>query len=233
MREYTGRTVTEAIEAGLQAEGLQRADVDVEVLDEGHSGLLGVGARPARVRLHVRTVEARPTEPAADQAAPSGFHPTPEQLETLAVARAFLQGLLERMELKTQVEGSIVPPDAEGAERYYLNIAGDDLSLLIGRRGETLDAIQHLVRLVVNKHTHSWPIVEVDVEHYKRRREHSLRRLAEAMAARAVSEKRTIVLEAMPPRERRIIHLALNNRADVYTESIGEGENRRVTIVPR
>lgn len=233
MREYTGRTVTEAIETGLQAEGLQRGDVDVEVLDEGHSGVLGVGARPARVRLHIRTAEVRSSQSAAKEAMPTEFTPTPEQIETLALARAFLQGLLERMDLKTQVEGAIVPPGPDGDVSYYLNIAGDDLSLLIGRRGETLDAIQHLVRLVVNKHTHGWPLVEVDVEHYKRRREHSLRRLAETMAARAVSEKRTIVLEAMPPRERRIIHLTLNNRADVYTESIGEGENRRVTIVPR
>jgi len=233
MREYTGRTVTEAVEAGLRAEGLQRDEVEIEVLDEGHSGVLGVGSRPARVRFHPRITETKPAAAGDKEAASVEFTPTEAQLETLAIARAFLQGLLDRMDLKTRVEGTVTPPGPDGAVGYYLNIAGDDLSLLIGRRGETLDAIQHLVRLVVNKHTHSWPPVEVDIEHYKRRREHSLRRLAETMAARAVSEKRTIVLEAMPARERRIIHLALNNRDDVFTESIGEGENRRVTIVPR
>jgi spoIIIJ-associated protein len=233
MREYTGRTVTEAIEAGLRAEGRQRDEVEIEVLDEGHSGVLGVGGRPARVRFHPRMAETKPAAAEAREAAAVVFTPTEAQLETLAIARAFLQGLLERMDLKTRVEGSVTPPGPDGVVGYYLNIAGDDLSLLIGRRGETLDAIQHLVRLVVNKHTHSWPPVEVDVEHYKQRREYSLRRLAESMAARAVSEKRTIVLEAMPARERRIIHLALNNRDDVFTQSIGEGENRRVTIVPR
>ncbi len=233
MREYTGRTVTEAIEAGLRAEGLQRADVEIEVLDEGHSGVLGVGGRPARVRLHPRGTETKPAETGTEGIAAVAFTPTEAHLEILAIARAFLQGLIERMDLKAQIEGTVMPPGSDGAVGYYLNIAGDDLSLLIGRRGETLDAIQHLVRLVVNKYTHSWPPIEVDVEHYKRRREYSLRRLAETMAARAVSEKRTIVLEAMPARERRIIHLALNNRSDVFTESIGEGENRRVTIVPR
>ena len=95
-----------------------------------------------------------------------------------------------------------------------------------------MDAIQYLARLVVNQHTHRWPHIEVDVEHYKQRRERSLMRLAESMADRAASERRTVVLEAMPARERRIVHMALRGRDDVVTKSIGEGENRKVTIAP-
>jgi spoIIIJ-associated protein len=144
----------------------------------------------------------------------------------------FLQGLLQRMGLEAQIESAV---DLEEGDEpaYRFNITGGDLGILIGRRAETLDAIQYLARLVVNQRTHRWHRIEVDVENYRRRREQSLQRLARNMADRAVSEGRTIVLEPMPPRERRIVHLALRDREDVRTESIGEGEGRKVTIIPQ
>jgi spoIIIJ-associated protein len=248
MTEFSGRTVNEAIETGLQDLGLTPDDVDVEILEEGRGGVFGMGARLARVRLTPRGQDTGIT-PIAEQpeakAAPANDQPQPtpapdEAAEAAGVAdppletaRDFLQGLLDHMELPATVEASKEPPaDGEDEETYYLNIAGDDLSLLIGRRGETLDAIQYLVRLVVNQRTHKWPHIEIDVEHYKKRRLRGLQRLAEQMAAQAVSEHRTMVLEAMAPRDRRIIHMTLRDRTDVTTRSIGEGDNRKVTIIP-
>jgi spoIIIJ-associated protein len=153
--------------------------------------------------------------------------------ESIELARDFLQRLLDHMDLQARVEAAIQPPsELDDEETYYLNIEGEDLGNLIGRRGETLDALQYLVRLVVNQRTHKWPHVEVDVEHYKQRRESSLMRLAVSTADRAVSEKRTLVLEAMPARERRIVHLALRGRTDVTTRSVGEDDSRKVTIIP-
>ncbi len=271
MTEYTGRTVTEAIEAGLQALGVQQEDVEVEVLEEGRGGVFGLGTKMARVRLSprqdalaaqpvevpeapVEPVDAAPEAPMAGEspvvggasaapvssddqtaaAAPANAAPADlDSAASLELARDFLQRLLVRMEFEARVDAELHPAtELDDEETYYLNIEGEDLGTLIGRRGETLDALQYLVRLVVNQRTHQWPHVEVDVEHYKQRRERSLMRLATSMADRAVSERRTMVLEAMPPRERRIIHLALRARTDVTTRSVGEGDNRKVTIMP-
>lgn len=255
MTEFTGRTPAEAIEAGLQELGLSQDNVDIEILEEGRGGVFGLGSRPARVRLTPRSTGAplisapapetapppaiEPAATAAPTTEPASPPPLPpaisdEQQRALDIARDFLQKLLDHMELSTRVEASLEPsPDEDEEEMYYLNIAGDDLSVLIGRRAETLEDLQYLVRLVVNQHTHRWPHIEVDVEHYKQRRRRGLQRLAEQMAARAVAEHRTVILEAMPPRERRIIHIALRERTDVITQSVGEGENRKVTIIPK
>ena len=295
MTVFTGRTVTEAIEIGLETLNVSRDDVDIEILEEGRGGVFGLGHKPASVRISLRgqadalpeepdgvptveetiapevealseeavevppaaqpveapPVEAEPpapveeaevvaveeisqeTEPERLEQAEEPFVPLQETDEVIALCQDFLQNMLTLMGLKTEVEATIVPPDSPGREpTYLLNIEGEDLGILIGRRGETLEAIQYLVRLMVNRSTHNWPRIEVDVEHYKERRETSLQRLAETMAERAVRSGRTVTLEAMPARERRLIHLALKDRVDVYTESVGEGENRKVTIVP-
>ncbi|NOX61213.1 MAG: protein jag [Chloroflexi bacterium] len=272
MPEYTGRTIKEAVETGLQDLGLSEEAVEITVLDEGHSGVFGLGSRPALVRLTPRPsdVSSDASEPTSEEATrgetgdvgpetqvssatgvslsdssdeASASVPEldeendakrrDEVQEVLALSRDFLQNMLDFMGLTTTVEASFHQPAQEGElPQYYLNIAGDDLGILIGRRGETLASIQYLVRLVANRHTHRWLNIEVDVQNYKRRRERTLQALAERMADRAVRERRTVILEAMPARERRIVHLALRDREDVYTESIGEGDNRKVTIIP-
>ena len=251
MTEFSGRTVTEAIEVGLQDLALTPDDVDVEILEEGRGGVFGLGAKMARVRLvprgqgaSIASTLAASAEQEMEQQAPStdSLSVSADAVETpsasapdpfLTLAQDFLQKLLDHMELPARVEAAIEAPTGEDDEEtYYLNIAGDDLSLLIGRRGETLDAFQYLVRLVVNQRTHRWPHIEIDVEHYKKRRERSLQRLAEQMAAQAVSEHRTMVLEAMSARDRRVIHMTLRDRQDVSTKSVGEGESRKVTIIP-
>jgi spoIIIJ-associated protein len=123
--------------------------------------------------------------------------------------------------------------DAGQDPPLVLNIEGEDLGILIGRRAETLAALQYLTRLMVNHRSHRWVNLVVDVEGYKARREEQLVRLAERMAERAVSTGRVVTLEAMPPRERRIVHITLRNHPEVTTQSVGEGEQRKVTIIPR
>jgi spoIIIJ-associated protein len=122
------------------------------------------------------------------------------------------------------IDGNNPPP-------ILLDIQGEDLGVLIGRRGETLGALQYLVRLMVNRQTRRWVNIVVDVEGYKERRERQLKALAERMAERVVASQKSVVLEAMPPYERRIIHLTLRDHPTVTTHSIGEGDSRKVMLV--
>jgi spoIIIJ-associated protein len=137
------------------------------------------------------------------------------------------------------VDGSAVlqpPPVVEGeepAESISLNIEGDDLGILIGRRGQTLSCLQYIVRLIVGHQKKSWLPVIIDVEGYKQRRYQALQVFARQMAEQVNAKKMSFTLEPMPAYERRIIHLALADHKDVMTESIGQGESRRVVILPR
>jgi spoIIIJ-associated protein len=125
-------------------------------------------------------------------------------------------------------------PDAPGKVRPLLvDVHGDDLSLLIGRRGETLSALQYVTRLIVGKELHKPVAIVIDVEGYRARREETLRRLARRMAEQAIDRNRTMSLEPMPANERRIIHLELKDNPNVTTESVGEGNHRKVTIIPQ
>jgi spoIIIJ-associated protein len=123
--------------------------------------------------------------------------------------------------------------EPEQVRPLLVDILGNDLSILIGRRGETLAALQYITRLIVGKEVGEPVAVVVDVEGYRARREHQLRQLARRMASQAVDYDRTMTLEPMPANERRIIHLELRDHQDVYTESVGEGEHRKVTIIRR
>lgn len=152
-----------------------------------------------------------------------------------AIAAELLQGMLDRMDLRARVQvvdyRGVLDDDQDAP--LMLNIEGEDLGILIGRRAETLAALQYLTRLMVNHRAHRWVNLVVDVEGYTARREEQLVRLAERMAERVVSTGRAVALEAMPPRERRIVHITLRNHPQVMTQSVGEGDQRKVTIVPR
>ena len=183
--------------------------------------------------------KAAPQRPANGAAQPPAADAAPAaQLtdeEVGAIAAELLQGMLDRMDMRAQVQvvdyrGVL---DAGQDPPLVLNIEGEDLGILIGRRAETLAALQYLTRLMVNHRAHRWVNLVVDVEGYKARREEQLVRLAERMAERVVSTGRAVALEAMPPRERRIVHITLREHPQVTTQSVGEGEQRKVTIIPR
>lgn len=222
--EVIAPTVDEAIQKGLDELGMMESDVEVQVLDEGGGGLFGIGGRQARVRL---TLKAGAT------AKPQPIIPLdPDNL--VAVTKATVEELLQHMEIRAEVTarlGEMEPGDT--VSPVLVDINGGDLSILIGRHAETLNAFQLITRLIVGKEMGQAAPIVVDVEGYRQRREDSLRQLAQRMAQQAVSTGRRQALEPMSPAERRIIHLALRDNADVTTESTGEDPRRKVVIIPR
>ena len=235
--EAAGADVEAAIAAGLARLGIGRDGVDIEVLDEGSRGLFGVGAREVRVRLMVRRRPAPAVE--AEPAAPPSAEPdAPAVVERdeAEIARGVLMELLDLL----GVEGAEVdvrraePAAGEREPPLVLNVRGSGTAdALVGRRGNTLAALQLITRLVVGREMAGRVHLVVDVNGFKVRREKSLCRLAQRVAEQAMRTGRTVVLEPMPPHERRYVHLALRDHPHVITESIGEGGRRKVTIIPR
>lgn len=241
--EKTGKTEEEAIAAALRDLELDRDEVSVEILERAKSGFLGIGASPARVRVEYDAPdEAAPAEPAsapkpaavkpaapkpAPAAAPvvSDVPAEPVSKETRERSVAFVSGLLERMGIQAEIEVT----DREGGG-LSLNLTGEGMGAVIGRRGETLDAIQHLTNYVVNKGAEHRCRISVDAESYRAKREESLVHLAEKMAAKAVKYKRSMALEPMNSYERHVIHTALQNYEGVSTSSTGTEPNRRVVV---
>lgn len=222
--EVEGRTVEEAIEKGLAQLGKSRAEVEIEILKTGSRGLLGFGAEEAVVRLSYE----EPVPPAVET--------REAELEVKEVAKNVLIELLTLMGIKARVKLS--PSKgimAEEGDRpcIILDVSGEDLGILIGRRGETLSALQYITRLIVSRRTKRWANIIVDVEEYRVRRERHLKQLAQRMAERVASSHKPIALEAMPAYERRIIHLTLRDHQFVTTKSVGEGNERKVMIIPK
>ena len=237
--EASGRDVEEAIAHGLAELGKTRDEVEIEVLSEGSRGLFGLGAEEARVQISVIEpkvveepvkkirVEVEEEEKVEEPEAPS------LEKDFQQTAKRSLEELVTRMGIRAQVVIRRKVDAEEELPTVVLDIVGDDLGILIGRRGETLAALQYITRLVVGRKTRRWQPLVVDVEQYKVRRERSLRRLAERMAERVSFSQQTVALEAMPAYERRIVHLALRDHPTVTTKSVGEGDQRKVTIIPK
>lgn len=198
--EKSGKTVEEAIALALQELNADRDDVEIEVLEEGSKGLLGIlGSRQARVRviLNERSFE---------------------------LAENFLMDVFEKMNVDAEIESE------DDGESLLLKISGKDSGIIIGRRGETLDALQYLTSLVVNKNSKDYKRVTLDIENYRQKREETLVKLANRLANRVVKYKKNVTLEPMNPYERRIIHSTLQNDKYVETHSIGDEPNRKVVI---
>ena len=260
--ETTGETVEEAIAKGLAELGVAPSDVIVEVVDEPSRGVFGIGAHPARVRLKLfRTPAATPSTSTNTMAATPGAsqnlddaYAESEDQDALTlmddmreisddadldddarVGKNILTQLLDKMEIeKAEVivrrAGAV---DEQDSSPWLLDISGPDLNSLIGRRGETLAALQYVTRLIASRELQHRANIVIDAAGYKSRRSKMLHDLALRMADQAARSRRTVTLEPMPPYERRIIHLALRNRADVQTKSVGEGNSRKVTIIPK
>jgi spoIIIJ-associated protein len=168
--------------------------------------------------------------PQLDPAVPN----SPEAEHTQQIARETLEDLLDKMKIKAQVSATWSVPSEPGEPNpLMLEVTGDDLGILIGPRGETIAALQYITRLIISKELGEGVNVVVDVEGHRRRREEQLRRMARKMAEQVMQRHRTMSLEPMSAAERRIIHLELRDHPDVYTESIGEGDKRKVTIIPK
>jgi spoIIIJ-associated protein len=255
--DITAPSLEEAIDDGLRRLGLTRDDVIIEIIEEGSRGVLGMGSRDAVVRLTPlkaprypepeRTPEP-PTMP--DEEIDEPFFAAeyededeeqmyrPGTVDSISedearISAETLRELLAQMDIHAEVE--TYRANAESPEEdapWVLDIHGPDLGILIGRRGETLNAMQYITRLIVSRELQRRANIVVDVEGYKMRREQSLRKLAKRMADQARRMGRTVTLEPMPPNERRIIHIALREDQSVSTESVGAGDQRKVTIIP-
>ncbi|OGO05638.1 MAG: hypothetical protein A2Y73_05600 [Chloroflexi bacterium RBG_13_56_8] len=160
---------------------------------------------------------------------------SPHELEE--VACDVVATLLDKMGILAAVEvmdlGGEIDPETNDVSPLILNLVGDGLGILIGRRGETLRDLEFIVRLIMSRRLGEWPNLVLDVEGYREKRAQSLRSLAKRMADQARHTGQRVTLEPMPAYERRIIHITLRDEADVYTESTGEGEARKVQIFPR
>lgn len=235
--EKTGRSVEEAIQQALNDLGAERDAVAIEVLDEGSKGLFGLlGGRLARVQVSLKDEPAVTSEerPSVAEATEAGIvedrvdNVELERAEAIQVACDFLEGVLTRLGLDVGIE------TREGDEQIvHMNITGEGVGLVIGRHGQTLDAIQYLTNVVANRNARSRVRVVIDAEGYRIRREGVLNNLAERMANQVITNGRKAVLEPMSALERRVIHLALENTDAVETYSEGEDPYRRVVIVPK
>ncbi len=156
-----------------------------------------------------------------------------DMAEDATVGAETLRELLSHLDIDAKVVARPARSESDEAQHWTLEIQGRDLGALIGRRGETLAALQYITRLIASRDLERRANIVIDVEGYKSRRETMLRRLAKRMAEQAIQRGRTVSLEPMPPHERRIIHLALRDNPNVTTESVGEGDHRKVTIIPR
>jgi spoIIIJ-associated protein len=191
---------------------------------------LAQAAPQPRPEPEIELAQAAPQPSPVEEAKPEAGTPTPEQ-----VGQEMLAEMLKRMGIRGTVEAKVgyELTDEDQAPPLVLDITGDDLGILIGRRGETLKALQYLIRLMVSHRLKQWTNLVVDVESYLTRRRHALESLALREAERVARTGRTQALEPMPPYERRLVHMVLRNHPRVTTKSVGEGEKRKVTIVPR
>jgi spoIIIJ-associated protein len=246
--EIIAPTVNEAIEKGLAELELPREAVEIEILDEGGRGLFGLGSHQARIRLIVRSNEVE--SPKAGQESEFSELAYSEEETTikpvrippanakeqipLHVAQETISELLSKMHIQANIVASYGEvDDVRGTRAILVDVTGKDLSVLIGKRSETLNALQYIARLIVSKELGENVTLVIDVEGYRTRRERQLRQLAHRMAEQAVKTGRKQTLEPMPPNERRIIHMELRDDDHVTTESFGEEPHRKVTIIPK
>ena len=229
--EKSARTEDEAIAAALAELGIDRDDVSVEIVERAKSGFLGIGASPAVIRVSYEA-EDEPAAPAAAPKAEATAAPAKaaaaavvDENEDYAEIRRFLTGLLERMGVTANIE--ISPRENGGVN---VNLSGSGMGAIIGRRGETLDAIQHLTNYAVNRGQNKRARINVDAENYRTKREESLQRLAVKVAGKVVRYRRNITLEPMNAYERHVIHAALQDHPDVTTFSTGTEPNRRIVV---
>lgn len=275
--EATGKTIEDAVRSGLVQLGLTRDEVTVEVLAEPKSGFLGIGSKPAVVRVtakeeaehvlqrqqeDVRKAEeaekqtaatetkavAEPqsaSEPAADPAEPETASPADDGVDSVtdshaeesadsvedftaeeaaAKAREFLQEVLKNMGMQVMIEKMIKP------DKIILHLHGKNLGILIGKHGQTLDALQYLTNLTTNQGKETRHFIMLDVENYRHRREETLKQLALRLSGRVKKKGDKVVLEPMNGYERKIIHVALQDAEHVRTESEGQDPYRHVVI---
>ncbi|WP_251207650.1 RNA-binding cell elongation regulator Jag/EloR [Acetatifactor aquisgranensis] len=202
--EVSAKTVSEAITEACRKFGVTSDKLDYQIVEEGSAGFLGIGSKPAVIKAAVKV----------------------EEISVEEVAKNFLRDVFEAMNMEVAVD---VKYDEEG-RKMDIDLAGDEMGVLIGKRGQTLDSLQYLVSLVVNKESDEYVRVKVDTEDYRQRRKETLENLAKNIAYKVKKTRRPVSLEPMNPYERRIIHSALQNDKYISTHSEGDEPFRKVVV---
>ena len=202
-KEFTGKTVDDALTNATVSLGITSSEIKYEVVEEGSTGFLGIGSRDAIIKVVISSNE-----------------------DPKEVAKEFLDGVFEAMQLEVNISMKLDESD----NTLLIDLAGPEMGVLIGKRGQTLDSLQYLTNLAVNRSSENYTRVKIDTEDYRRRRKETLENLAKNMASKVKRTKKAVTLEAMNPYERRIIHSALQNDNNVTTHSEGEEPYRYVVI---
>lgn len=202
--EFTAKTVNDAITEACEKLTVPSSRLEYEVIEEGSSGFLGIGAKPAKIKARIKE----------------------EELTVEQKAVNFLKDVFGSMNYAVEIDADY----DEDEKTLEVNLKGDEMGILIGKRGQTLDSLQYLVSLVVNKGTNDYIRVKVDTENYRERRKETLENLAKNISYKVKRTKHAVSLEPMNPYERRIIHSALQGDRYVTTHSEGEEPYRRVVV---
>ena len=239
--EIEGKTIDGAIEKACRDFGVSRDKLNIEILSDGSSGFLGLmGARKARIKAGLLSIDATlnmtpaPSQPETTEErpeadiTPAAFDPPPaaDGAGLGERAKAVLEGILAHMGIAAPVSVE------ETEESILLNIKGDGGGLIIGRRGQNLDAIQYIVNKAANRSIDGRKMIIIDTEAYRKRREESLVTLAEKLGEKVKKTKKAVTVSHMNAHDRRIIHMALQNDESLTTRSRGEGEYRKIVIIP-
>lgn len=195
-----GKTVDEAINIALNEMGVSRENVEIEVISEGNKGIFGIGSKDAEVKVILKDFGAE------------------------EIAREFLQGVIEKIGIDANI--NVETED----DRINIDISGENMGIIIGRRGETLSSLQYLTNLVVNRRVDDYIKVSIDTENYKQKREEALIKLAHKTAEKVIKYRRSFTLEPMNPYERKIIHSALQENDRISTYSTGSEPMRKVVV---
>lgn len=233
--EISATSVEDAIQLALEQLGRTRDEVEIEILRRPNEpDEYGYASDEALVMVTALTAHSGPTIQGRETRPGRRHHLSPgERMRAEQAAQEILSDLLHHIQLiaSCRVNPSTSATPSED-EPVVIEVDGEDLGVLIGRRGENLDSVQYLLNLMVQKRLDLWPNIQVDVAGYRRRREETLETLARRMARRVMQTQQPYTFEPMSPRERRIIHMAIQDYDRVFTESAGEGEDRRVVIYP-
>ena len=208
---FTGKNVEDALTKATIELGVSSDKVEYEVIDKGSAGFIGIGSKPAKINARVKEEEVIVVSEA------------PADIEAVIVE--FLSKVFAAMNLTVKINVNITE------ESVDVDLIGDDMGVLIGKRGQTLDSLQYLVSLVVNKKSDKYLRVKLDTENYRERRKETLENLAKNIAFKVKRTKRPVSLEPMNPYERRVIHSALQNDKYVTTKSEGEEPFRHVVVL--
>lgn len=226
--ESIAPTVEEAIEKGLEQLNLNREDVDVQILDEGKKTIFRFASRQARVKLLVKSADLElPSHPDVKVVNPENE----VNQETLVVDT--LSSIIDYLDIDAELQTSVEEQDDDRRPVIKINIEGDDLKFLIGKKSEVLNALQYLLSLMVSHKESQWVPIQLDVQNYRGRREGEIQKMARLIADQVVETGKRQSLEPMGASERRMVHMALRKNDAVYTESVGEEPNRKIFIYPK